>query len=81
MSLMPKGNFLEKLVPILLVASIGLAFAVGMLWKKVQNLEGGSNTKVVGAGAAEANKPQAVQAQTATKGVASVNDDPKLVDK
>lgn len=35
------NSLLEKLVPILLVASIGLAFAVGMLWEKVQNLEGG----------------------------------------
>lgn len=36
-----KGSLLEKLVPILLVASIGLAFTVGMLWQKVQNFEGG----------------------------------------
>jgi len=61
MTIRDKGGLLEKLVPILLVASIGLAFAVGMLWQKVQNLEGGSNTKVVGAGAAEANNPQAAQ--------------------
>lgn len=36
-----KNNVLEKLVPILLISSIGLAFAVGVLWQKVQNLEGG----------------------------------------
>ncbi len=34
-------DLLEKLVPILLVASIGLAFLVGILWQKVSNLEGG----------------------------------------
>lgn len=40
-------DLLEKLVPILLVASIGLAFLVGILWQKVSNLEDGggvSNT-------------------------------------
>ena len=36
-----KGGLLEKLVPVLLVASIGLAFAVGVLWQKVSQLEGG----------------------------------------
>ena len=38
-------NLLERLLPVLLVASIGLAFAVGVLWQKVNNLEkgGGSN--------------------------------------
>ena len=34
-------DLLEKLVPILLVASIGLAFVVGILWQKVSQLEGG----------------------------------------
>lgn len=46
MSAKSKANLLEKLVPILLVASIGLAFVVGLLWQKVQNLEGGGNTRV-----------------------------------
>src|SRR3989344_4961217 len=41
-----KNNLLEKLIPVLLVSSIGLAFAVGMLWQKVQNLEGGELTSV-----------------------------------
>jgi len=36
-----KGDLLEKLVPILLVSSVALAFAVGILWEKVNNLEGG----------------------------------------
>lgn len=34
-------NILEKLVPILLLASIALAFAVGVLWQKVSNIEKG----------------------------------------
>ena len=34
------GNLLEKLVPVLLLASIALAFTVGILWQKVSNLEG-----------------------------------------
>jgi len=34
-------SVLERLVPILLVASIALAFAVGVLWQKVSNLESG----------------------------------------
>lgn len=37
-----KNSLLEKLVPILLVASIILAFVVGVLWQKVSNLESGS---------------------------------------
>ncbi|KKQ52357.1 hypothetical protein A2865_00295 [Candidatus Woesebacteria bacterium RIFCSPHIGHO2_01_FULL_39_17] len=59
-----KVNFLDKLVPILLVASIGLAFAVGMLWQKVQNLEGGGTTRIAGtqggaAGGAQGGQPAA----------------------
>lgn len=86
MVLKTNGNFLEKLVPILLIASIGLAFAVGMLWQKVQNLEGGGTTRVAGtqAGTAgtQAGNPQvAAQPQQPTKGVASVDDDPILGDK
>ena len=42
-----KGDLLEKLVPVLLVVSIVLAFAVGILWERVTKLEGGS-TKVAG---------------------------------
>lgn len=36
-----KGNILERLVPILLIASVGLAFVVGVLWQKVSSLESG----------------------------------------
>lgn len=46
---MSKGGIFEKLVPILLVLSVGLAFAVGLLWEKVSNLEkGGSTTAATG---------------------------------
>lgn len=40
-----KSSFYEKIGPILVFLSIGLAFAVGMLWQKVQGLSGGTNTK------------------------------------
>lgn len=40
-----KSGIFEKLVPILLVLSIGLAFTVGILWEKVSSLEkGGTGT-------------------------------------
>jgi protein-disulfide isomerase len=35
-------SLIEKLVPVLMIASIGLAFAVGVLWTKVQGLESGA---------------------------------------
>lgn len=60
MSIKSRDGLLEKFVPILLVASIGLAFVVGLLWQKVQNLESGLGTKVaVTAGTSEDNNPQA----------------------
>lgn len=53
---LPSG---KNFMPILIVVSIGLAFLVGIMWQKVQNLEGGSNTKVAGTeGAVGANNPQ-----------------------
>lgn len=36
-----RGDILERLVPVLLFASIGLAFVVGVLWQKVSSLERG----------------------------------------
>ena len=39
---------MEKLVPILVVLSIGLAFLVGTLWQKVQSLEGGTGKVTTG---------------------------------
>lgn len=40
-----KENVLERLLPILLVATVILAFAVGILWQKVSSLEGGKTTE------------------------------------
>lgn len=37
-------NLLERLVPVLLLASIVLAFVVGILWQRVSSLEKGSNS-------------------------------------
>lgn len=55
----PSG-LLDKLVPILLVASVGLAFVVGILWQKVSSLEkGGEGSGVAGAvNPSPANLPQ-----------------------
>ena len=46
------GGLLEKLVPILLLLSVVLAFVVGMLWQKVSNLQGGSANLLAGQPAA-----------------------------
>jgi protein-disulfide isomerase len=40
-----KENVLERLLPILLVATVILAFAVGILWQKVSSLEDGKTTE------------------------------------
>ena len=48
-------SLLEKLVPVLLILSIVLAFAVGMLWQKITSLEKGNTTQK----AAVAGTPQA----------------------
>jgi len=65
MSKTSDGSMLEKMVPILLLVSVGLAFAVGALWQKVTNLEGGGSnvagTKTANSGtggaAADPNAP------------------------
>ncbi len=64
-------------MPILIIVSIGLAFLVGIMWQKVQNLEGGSNTRVAGsAGAVGANNPQAApQAPPQAGEVAPITED------
>jgi len=41
---MSKTSF-ERFMPVVLVAVVGLAFLVGMLWQKVTNLEGGGAKK------------------------------------
>lgn len=51
-----QSSVFEKLTPVLLLASIGLAFAVGMLWQKVQNLEtGGAKVATAGTTAGTTN--------------------------
>ena len=40
------SNLLEKLVPILLVASIFFAFAIGSMWQRLRNLESVTGVKV-----------------------------------
>ena len=39
------GRLLEKFVPVLLIITVGLAFAVGVLWQKVSLLESGKVAK------------------------------------
>jgi len=54
-----KANYLERFVPILLVASIGLAFVVGILWQKVSNLEGGGvSSRTTTTSGSTDNQPQ-----------------------
>jgi len=40
----PKSSIFERLVPAMLVITIGLAFMVGVLWQKVENLGKGGTT-------------------------------------
>ena len=70
-----KGSkFARNLTPVLLVASIVLAFIVGILWQKVQGLEDGTNTKVAGTKVAP-DSPQAVPDKPEAGEVAPVTDD------
>lgn len=39
-----KSTIFERLVPALLVITVGLSFMVGILWQKVENLGGGTST-------------------------------------
>lgn len=59
MALRNKSGILEKLVPILVVLSIGLAFMVGVLWQKVANLENGGGTTSVTQQTAQQAAPKA----------------------
>lgn len=43
-----KSSVFEKLVPILVILSIGLSFVVGILWQKVSTLEKGGVTTTTG---------------------------------
>lgn len=67
-----KQGILEKTTPVLLVATIVMAFAVGILWQKVSNFEkGNSNTGTQVAG----NEAQPVD----TSGKLSKEDAAKLI--
>jgi protein-disulfide isomerase len=62
-------SLIEKIVPILLVLSIALAFVVGILWNKVSTLEKGTtlgaNTAANGAAAANPSAPPSVNIDSA----------------
>jgi protein-disulfide isomerase len=69
-TLIPSFN---KLTPFLVIASIGLAFAVGILWQKVQTIENGATSKVSGsAGSAGNNQPPQQPPQGSAKDVEPV---------
>lgn len=57
MALKGKSSIFEKLTPVLVVLSVGLAFMVGVLWQKVTNLEKGGVTTTAGTNAQQAAKP------------------------
>jgi protein-disulfide isomerase len=62
-SLKRPATLVEKLIPVLMLASIGLAFLVGVLWQKVQTLESGGSVKSAGTQVAGADtNPQAPSA-------------------
>lgn len=52
-----RTSIIEKLVPVLVVLSIGLAFLVGVLWQKVSSLEKGGTTTTTGAQPAQPVQP------------------------
>jgi len=52
----PRTSVFEKIAPILVVLSIGLAFMVGVLWQKVNNLEKGGTTATTNTGG-QPNQP------------------------
>ena len=44
-----RPSIMERVIPVLLVLSIGLAFMVGVLWQKVSSLEKGGTVPTTGA--------------------------------
>src|SRR3989339_2189170 len=53
-----KPSLLEKFVPALLIITVGLAFLVGVLWQKVENLSKGGNTNTTAQAEQQAPQPQ-----------------------
>lgn len=82
---MNKKNLSDKVVPFLVILVIFGAFAVGMLWGKVQVYEKDGSiagSRAAAAGGQEApNAPAAVPPQRPTNGTASVDDDPVMGDE
>jgi protein-disulfide isomerase len=63
-----KNGSFEKLVPVLVFMSVVLAFAVGVLWQKVSNLEGGETVKKPVAQAPDAQDPENLPPSRPTTG-------------
>jgi len=53
-----KSSLTDRLVPILLIISIGFALAIGSMWQKIQNLESAVGIKVAGTKVGSAGKTQ-----------------------
>lgn len=70
-------KLIDKIAPILLIVTVGLAFAVGVLWQKVSNLEGGTAGTKVAAGEVADNQPvtSGKLAEDQAKKVAAVSDE------
>ena len=65
----------ERFAPILLVATIGLSFFVGVLWQKVSNLEKGGTTTTVGNTTGDAQPaPSGKLTEDQAKSVPAVSD-------
>lgn len=71
---------LERLTPALVVVSVILAFAVGILWQRVSSLEGGTTTKTTPtvADSAAGVQPQVPPQQGPTQGKMSADDAAKI---
>lgn len=52
-----RPSIMERVIPVLLVLSIGLAFMVGVLWQKVSSLEKGGTVPTTGAAPGAPVKP------------------------
>ena len=61
-----KGIF-EKLIPVFILASVLMAFAVGILWEKVNNLEGGARSTTATPTVAQAQQAQQAARPTVTQ--------------
>lgn len=69
-----KSISLEKFTPVLVLVSIVLAFAVGVLWQKVESLEGGGRGNTT-TGSAAGNAGDTAQAPQAAPGVGRISDE------